>query len=159
MLLNQLEQFLTEGKLHQLHRRFGHPSVNCLATVLEHAGKEVNSKALKALTKYCYHCQLHIAPSAQFKFTLQHNVEFNSIVIINVLYLAGKPVLQVVDAATSFQAARFLSDMTATTAWSTIKECWIDTYQGPPDLIITDSGSNFTGTDFKQHANLLTIEV
>jgi hypothetical protein len=32
-------------------------------------------------------------------------------------------------------------------------------YLGPPDIIVTDTGKNFTGTDFKQAVNLLYIEV
>ena len=38
----------------------------------------------------------------RFKFTLKNNYEFNYIVIINVIYLDGKPVLQVVDSLTVF---------------------------------------------------------
>ena len=32
-------------------------------------------------------------------------------------------------------------------------------YLGPPNIIVTDIGKNFTGIDFKQAANLLHIEV
>ena len=37
-------------------------------------------------------------------------------VIIDVIYLDGKPVLQVVDSLILFQAAKFLKDMSAKTA-------------------------------------------
>jgi hypothetical protein len=49
----------------------------------------------------------------RFKFTLKDNYEFNYFVVIDILYLEGKPVLQVIDLATSFGAARFLKDMFA----------------------------------------------
>jgi hypothetical protein len=52
----------------------------------------------------------------RFKFTLRDDYNFNFEVIIDIMYLDGKPVLQVVDAATSFQAARFLKDMSAKNA-------------------------------------------
>ena len=55
------------------------------------------------------------------------------------LYLDGKPVLHVVDEATAFQAAKFLKDMSAKTTWDTLRICWIDIYQGPPDNIISDA--------------------
>jgi hypothetical protein len=51
--------------------------------------------------------------SGRFKFTLKNNYEFNYSIIIDVIYLDGKPVLQVVDSATAFEAARFLKDMSA----------------------------------------------
>jgi hypothetical protein len=49
----------------------------------------------------------------RFKFTLKDDYEFNYFVVINILYLEGKPVLQVVDSAILFAAARFLKDMSA----------------------------------------------
>jgi hypothetical protein len=52
----------------------------------------------------------------RFKFTLRDDYNFNFEVIINVIYLNGKPVLQVIDAATFFQAARFLKNMLAKNA-------------------------------------------
>jgi len=150
---------LTESELRQLHRRFGHPSVQRLAKVLERAGHQVNSTILEKLTEFCHQCQMHGKAPGRFKFTLKDDHEFNYSIIVDVLYLEGKPVLQVVDSATSFQAARFLKDMKAKTAWDTIQECWINTYLGPPDIIVTDAGTNFTGTDFKQYANLMAISV
>ena len=38
----------------------------------------------------------------RFKFTLKDDYNFNFEVIIDVIYLNGKPVLQVIDAAISF---------------------------------------------------------
>jgi hypothetical protein len=52
----------------------------------------------------------------RFKFTLKDNYEFNYFVVINILYLKGKPVLQVINSATLFGAARFLKDMSARAA-------------------------------------------
>jgi hypothetical protein len=53
--------------------------------------------------------------SGRFKFTLKDDYEFNYSITIDVMYLDRKPVLQVVDSATAFQAARFLKDMSAYT--------------------------------------------
>jgi di/tripeptidase len=75
------------------------------------------------------------------------------------MYLDGKPVLQVVDSATAFEAARFLKDMSARTAWDTLRACWIDTYLGPPDMVVHDAGKNFASTEFKQLANSMAIEI
>jgi hypothetical protein len=59
---------------------------------------------------------MHKKSPGRFKFTLKDDYEFNYSIIINVMYLDGKPVLQAVDSATAFQAARFLKDMLACTA-------------------------------------------
>jgi hypothetical protein len=66
---------------------------------------------------------MHEKSPGQFKFTLKDDHEFNYSVIINILHLDEKPVLQVVDSSTSFQAARFLKDMSAKTAWDTLQIC------------------------------------
>jgi hypothetical protein len=164
MLLHNLEEIaawshLTETELRQLHRRFGHPSVRKLTRILQRAGHEVNSQCVDYLTKFCHHCQMKGKSPGRFKFTLKDDYEFNYSVIIDILYLEGKPVLQVIDAATSFGAARFLRDMSARNAWDTLRTCWIDTYQGPPDYLMHDAGKNFTSTEFKQLASSMSIKV
>jgi hypothetical protein len=47
----------------------------------------------------------------RFKFTLKNDYNFNFEVIIDIIYLDGKPVLQIIDAAIFFQIARFFKDM------------------------------------------------
>jgi hypothetical protein len=121
MLLNQLEEtlvwsHLTETELRQLYRRFGHPSVQQLTNVLQRAGHDVDTAVLKKLTKFCHQCQMHKKSPGRFKFTLKDDHEFNYSIIIDVMYLNKRPILQVVDSATAFQAARFLKDMSACTA-------------------------------------------
>ena len=54
---------------------------------------------------------MHEKSLGRFKFTLKDNYKFNYLVIINIIYLNGKPILQVVDSVTIFKAARFLKDI------------------------------------------------
>jgi hypothetical protein len=58
---------------------------------------------------------MHEKSLGRFKFTLKDDYEFNYSVIINVFYLDGKLVLQVIDSTTAFRAARFLKDMLSCT--------------------------------------------
>jgi hypothetical protein len=102
---------------------------------------------------------MHGKSPGRFKFTLKDDYEFNYSVIIDVLYLESKPVLQAVDSATAFQAARFLKDMSARTTWDTLRACWIDTYLGPLDMVVHDAGKNFTSTEFKQLARSMAVDV
>jgi hypothetical protein len=47
----------------------------------------------------------------RFKFTLKDDYNFNFEIIIDIIYLDNKLILQIIDAAISFQTARFLKDM------------------------------------------------
>ncbi|KAH8884291.1 hypothetical protein GQ53DRAFT_786369 [Thozetella sp. PMI_491] len=54
-------------------------------------------------------------------------------------------------------AGSFLKDMTAETTWNTLKRCWMDTYLGPPDILTTDSGTNFASDHLRAEAKLAGI--
>ena len=73
------------------------------------------------------------------------------------MYMANSPILHVVDEATRFQAARWLENMTAQHTWDTLRACWIDMYLGLLDLIVYDTGTNFTAKEFKQNVYTLYI--
>jgi hypothetical protein len=151
---------LTDVELRRLHRRVGHPSVQRLYNVLQKAGHEIERSAIEQLTKICRRCQLHAPSPHRFKFTLRDDVNFNYEIIVDVMYLEGnRPVLHVVDEATAYNAGRFLKDVSAKSTWEALRLCWIDVYQGPPDLIVTDAGNNFRSTEFRQSAKAMSISV
>ena len=56
------------------------------------------------------------------------------------MYLESKPVLHVVDSATSFNAGRFLKKISIAQVWEVFWLCWIDVYQGLPDWVVVDAG-------------------
>ena len=150
---------LTETELKQLHRRFGHPSVQRLLKILHRAGHDFNNKTLQHLTKFCHHCQMNGKSPGRFKFTLKDDYEFNYSIIVDVLYLDGKPVLQVIDSSTNFGASKFLPNMSASTTWNILRYCWIDAYQGPPEQIVHDAGKSFASAEFRQLAKTMSITV
>jgi hypothetical protein len=102
---------------------------------------------------------MHGNAPGRFKFTLRDDLEFNYQVLVDVMFIDGKPILHVIDAATSFQAARFLRNMTTKETWDTLRMAWIDTYLGPPDTLVFDAGTNFTSAEFKANAHIMAIEV
>jgi transposase InsO family protein len=171
-----LTAYLTTTEIKRIHRRFGHPSVTRLYKVLTTAGHSVEIQALEFLTKVCHHCQMNAPSPTRFRFTLKDDYEFNYEVIVDIMYLAGsqqgsqlagqlagqqgkQPVLHVVDTATAFNAARFLKDITARHVWETLRLCWIDVYQGPPDWIVTDAGKQFRSSEFRQYAKDMAISL
>ena len=149
---------LTDVELRQLHRRFGHPSAGRLYRILTRAGHHTRHDILARLTKFCAECQLHGKSPGRFKFTLKEDRDFNHSVYMDVLFIDGKPVLQVVDEATVFQAARFLKSMSAIDAWRAFRSCWIDVYLGPPAVVVHDPGTNFHSKEFRGEAMAMNIE-
>jgi transposase InsO family protein len=149
---------LTETELRRLHRCFRHPSVIRFHKVLQKAGHPVETKALEALMKVCHQCQINDPCLVRFRFTLHDNYEFNYEIIVDIIYLDdNRPMLYVIDTATSFNAARFLKDITTRQVWEALRLCWIDVYQGPPDWIVTDTGTQFCSVAFKQQAREMAI--
>ena len=154
------ECHLTSTELSRLHRRFGHPSSNKLANLIERSGHDFDRQALNKLTKFCTHCQKHAKSPGRFKFTLRDDsIDFNGSVFLDIMYINGQPVLHIIDEATKFQAARWLKDVSAATTWDTLKECWIDTYLGPPDRLTHDAGRNFASREFRQNAATTGINI
>ena len=149
--------FLTEAELRRVHTRFGHPSVAKLHTLLTKAGHEVEREAIQMINKFCHYCQIKGDAPKRFKFTLKDDVDFNYELIIDIFYLDGKPVLHAVDAATSYQAGKFLKSMSAKDTWEALRLCWIDTYLGPPDIMTHDAGTNFDSSEFRAEAKLLGV--
>lgn len=150
--------FLTETELRRLHRRFGHPAVERLIRLLRHAGHDdVEEQMLREIQKLCHHCQAHDPAPRRFKFSLKDDREFNFEILVDVMYLGGKPVLHVIDSATTFNGARFLPSMSTKDTWETLRMLWIDTYQGPPDIITHDAGTNFASVEFKSEAKIMGI--
>ncbi|KAL5903019.1 hypothetical protein ACKVV7_011560 [Pyricularia oryzae] len=148
--------FFTEQELRRLHRRFGHPRTERLYKLLQEAGhRDVRQDILEKITKICHQCQTHDPAPQRFKFSIKDECEFNYEVILDVLWLDGKPVLHVIDSATGFQAATFLKDMSAHTTWNALCRIWIHIYLGPPDIITHDPGKNFASEEFHSNARIV----
>jgi hypothetical protein len=56
---------------------------------------------------------LHSKSLGRFKFIIKDDYNFNYLVIVNILYLNKKLILQAINEAIAFNAARFLKDMSA----------------------------------------------
>ncbi|KAE8550702.1 hypothetical protein EYB25_003641 [Talaromyces marneffei] len=152
--------FLTATELRRLHRRFGHPSVGRLHKTLLRAGYDTNPEMIEKINRFCHHCQTYGRSPGRFRFTLRDEVEFNHSIIVDIMYINGKPVLHIVDEATRFNAACWLISISARATWDALRMLWIDTYLGPPDFIVTDAGKNFVSKEFTHLASSLgTITV
>jgi len=59
------------------------------------------------------------------------------------MYISGASLLYIVDKGTRFQAGRWLQDISTQAYMDILQMCWIDSYLGPLDLIMYDTGKNF----------------
>jgi hypothetical protein len=150
--------FFTETELRRLHRRFGHPRTERLHRLLTTAGHDTDATVLDEIRKFCHFCQTYGPAPSRFKFSIKDDTHFNYEIIIDSVQIGGKHVLHVIDADTSFQAATFLKSMSARHAWEALCRCWINTYQGPPDYIVHDPGTNFAAEDFQARAKIVGVE-
>lgn len=131
---------LSESQLRQLHRRFGHPSARGLIDLHRKAGqKDFQTRLVKNLTKVCLHCQMSAKNLSRVKFTIKDDTEFNYMIIIDIFYIEGKPIVHVLDLATGFQAAKFLKDISTKTVRTILCMCWTSVYLGPSYTIIHDA--------------------
>jgi hypothetical protein len=156
--MQEAVSFFTEIELRRLHRRFGHPRTERLHTMLRAAGHEVDSSILEQIQKFCHFCQSYDKAPQRFKFSIKDDSHFNYEIVIDVVRINNRNVLHVIDADTSFQAAEFLKSMSARDTWNALCKCWINTYQGPPDNIVHDPGTNFASEDFRNRAKIVGTE-
>ena len=48
--------------------------------------------------------------------------------------------------------------MSAGCTWKTLKECWIDSYLGPPAYVVHDAGTNFASKEFRDNARVMNVK-
>ena len=143
----------TEQELRKLHRTFGHPSVSAFMKVLRSARPDEMTKEVKDwitdITRSCVTCQTYASKPKRFKITVgTDDLRFNHIVAVDIMYISKKPVLHVVDEATHFSAALFLTKVSSNHVWKAFLKCWSRVYMGPPDHMRVDQGSQFISKEF-----------
>lgn len=144
----------TTSELLKLHRSFGHPSTSALSNILKRARPEEMNKSVRNviedITKRCKTCSEFSSRPKRFRLTVgTDELNFNSVVVVDVMYIHQKPVLHVVDESSHFAAAMFLRSMSAADTWDAITRCWSNVYLGPPDYLRIDQGSNFVAKEFR----------
>ena len=113
----------------KLHPQFAHPSAEKLYALVRRAGlKSVTQQIierLKEIENLCEQFQRIRNPPFRFRVSIGHeNVRFNPRSYNELICLDYKPVLQIVDEATHFFAARFLPKMSTEAIWDSIVVCW-----------------------------------
>ena len=147
----------TEKELRTIHRSFGHPSVSSTYKLLRRASGDKlkgNIKGmLRRLSENCKICKTNAATPRRFKLTIgTDDLRFNNRIIVDTMFIEGRPVIHIVDECTHFTAASFLKSQSASEIWKSILMLWTHTYMGPPDFLAVDQGSAYISEEFKRNA-------
>ena len=155
--------YFTRTQLIKIYRQLAHPSAQKLHNLLKRAHPEkATPETLRILQDLCRRCdpcqRIQNAPTSfKVSFGAEH-VQFNERLLIDIMYLVGKPVIHIVDEGTRFSAARFLDNVSTVSLWSAILEFCATVYTGLPRKILVDQGSQF-GDLFISLGALSNVEV
>jgi hypothetical protein len=109
------------------------------------------------ITKFHDHSQLNGSARCHFKINLKDDCHFNYEILVEEMYLGNKPTLHVADYSTAFQGAKFLSAISAKETWQVLLMPWVDTYQGPTDILTHDAGTDFMSAELHAEAKFLGV--
>jgi hypothetical protein len=120
MCLFAVEQLL------KLHRSLGNPIVNALTNALNRARPEEDGSQFRKLpskiAQNCHVCSMTASKPRNVKLTIgSEDIRFNHCVALDAMYLIGRPVLHAMCEQTHYQAARFLTNMSAEETWRTFQ--------------------------------------
>lgn len=157
------EIMYTKSQLSKLHRHFRRPGPGRLYDLLRRSRAtdlEPGAMAiLKEIADECKVCAQIRNKEITFRGRLSEGVVFNRKLLLDLMYLDGRPVLHVVDKDTNFGAARFVQtttkNPTTDEVWTCFLQAWALVYTGLPDVVHTDAGSCFTSKpwEFMMTAN------
>jgi hypothetical protein len=142
----------TDLELRKFHRSYGHASADKALSALREAGFDDlpadTKETLADIARRCEPCQRNQQKPRQFSVSLQwRGQRFNHVVLADVVNFADGDLVHILDAATKLNAARFTKankNPSAAEIWSVIRECWINVYVGPPDILQFDQGTSMT---------------
>eukprot|EP00170_Pyropia_yezoensis_P002751 contig_11549_g2756 len=157
----------TMPELRKLHRDFFHPQPSRLYAVINKAGgdhaKPSTLKQLQQVSSSCDLCQRLAKEPSRFRVALpSEDIVFNRTVLLDIMYLDGKPPLHMVDKDTLFTAAEFLfSGEPTEDVWRAYVRCWVTPYVGYSDSMNTDQGPQLASDEWKalqQSAGIKRLE-
>lgn len=142
--------FLARYQLLKLRRNFFHPSADKSFNLLRRARPEREIagtlQTLEDISKRCDSCQRIQIASTRFgvAFGAKH-VRFIESILLDFMYIDGKPVIHIFNEGKRFKAARLLPNVSTETIWRTLLEMWVMIHSGIPNSMLVDQGSAFGG--------------
>jgi hypothetical protein len=151
----------TKSELQKLHRNFSHPSTQNLLALLKRAKADELDATTRAVLSDIDNdystCQRFSSKPLRLKTTLLSGEEFSfgNELSMDLMFINGKVVLQVIDFATRFNTASFLDShsesygQSSDGIWDAFIDIWCSIYTECLDRLRIDSGSAFTSVKWK----------
>ena len=90
-------------ELRQLYRRFEHLSTRRLINLFNRTEEEFDPAIIKRITEFYHQYQINSKSPGRFKFNIRDtDLEFNTEIIINIIYFKNKPVFYIINSAIVF---------------------------------------------------------
>ena len=86
--------------MRQLYYHFSYPLVKYFVQILKHLGHDTNNKTLEHLIYYYHHYQKYRKSPGKFRFILHNNINFNYLIVVDIIYINSIPLLYIVDEGT-----------------------------------------------------------
>lgn len=152
--LNEYKRYCrdTEAELRKFHRSYGHQPSGRIIAALQEAGfddlSEDTKEKLDDIARHCDPCQRHRQKPRHFSVFLKwQGMRYNYVLIVDIAHFQDGAVVHIIDAATGYNAARFTPSRInppGKEVWAIIRDAWINTYVGAPDVLRFDAGTNVT---------------
>lgn len=115
---------------------------------------------MERLADNCRTCRDHASAPRRFKLTVgSDELSFNHRILLDTMFIDGRPVIHIIDEGTHYSAAGFLKSQTADAVWRVILNLWTLTYLGPPDFLSVYQGSNYISKEFRSKAEAQGISI
>jgi transposase InsO family protein len=152
-----------QAMLRRAHQNLCHPSPEQLSMVLRNQG--VRPEVSQAVFDMkCENFASHQQPKIARPSTLKHELDFNDKVFIDGITWTSKAgktfhFYHILDQATNFHVATPAPNRAAEQAAQCVSESWFQ-WAGPPNVLVTDSGTEFTSeyfTEFLQRFDVKSV--
>lgn len=118
----------TIWELKKMHLGFYHPSTEKLFNLIRSANLSDATPRTQDLLQHisyqCKFCQFHAPGPLRFTATIPGKIVFNLCVILDLMWIIGKPVLHIVDSDTHYSAARFVTGESTEDVWQTFLQVY-----------------------------------
>lgn len=151
--------YVTRTELTKRHKQFMHPSAEKLLNLFKKwYSHKVNTELKEQISANQETCSEYAVLPFRFRAVIgKENIFIYTELAMDVLWLANKPVIHIVDIKTGFHNAVFIEDKTATNLWNDFVNCWDISTTDFPKTIRLDRVTIATSNEFRGNAHYLGI--
>lgn len=95
----------------------------------------------------------HTSPF-RFRASIPHyDLQFNHELAVDLMWLSGSPVMDIIDKHTNYQTAVFVKSKAAADLWDTFRRCWVTIFVGYPSKIRLEYETAFDSSAFRDKSS------